>query len=36
MRLRPAEIGPSGVEEMPLEGLINLGYKAGILLRSSK
>ena len=36
MRLRPAEIGPSGVEEMLLEGLINLGYKAGILLRSSK
>ena len=36
MGLRPAEIGPSGVEEMPLEGLINLGYRAGILLRSSK
>jgi FkbM family methyltransferase len=36
MGLQSAEIGPNGVEAIPLEGLVNLGYRAGILLTCSK
>jgi len=35
MGLRCAEIGPSRLEEIPLQGLLNLGYRAGVLLRPS-
>lgn len=33
MGLQAAEIGPSGPTEIPLSGLLNLGYRAGVLLK---
>src|SRR5262249_37673440 len=36
MGLKSAEIGSTGLTEIPLEALLSLDYRAGILLTSSK